>query len=40
MTREEVEALEEAGVNRIVVTLWRSSRDAIPALEEFAERLL
>jgi probable F420-dependent oxidoreductase len=40
ITRDEVEALEEAGVNRIVVTLWRSSRDAIGALEAFAERLL
>lgn len=37
ITRAEVEELEEAGVDRIVVTLWRASRDAIPALEEFAE---
>lgn len=39
MTRAEVEELEEAGVNRIVVTLWRASREAIPALEEFAGRV-
>ena len=40
LTRAEAEALEEAGVDRIVVTLWRSSRDALPALESFAERML
>ena len=39
ITRAEVEELEEAGVNRVVVTLWRASRDAIPALEEFADRV-
>ncbi len=39
ITREEVAELEEAGVNRIVVTLWRSSRDAIQSMEAFAERV-
>ena len=39
ITREEVAPLEAAGVDRIVVTLGRSSRDAIPGLEAFAARV-
>ncbi len=39
MKREQAAQLVEAGVDRIVTTLWSSSRDAIPALEAFAARV-
>ncbi len=38
ITAGEVREREELGVQRLVVKLWTSTRDAIPALEGFRER--
>jgi probable F420-dependent oxidoreductase len=37
---DEVRRLEEAGVDRLVVLLWERTRDAVPNLGRFAERVL
>jgi probable F420-dependent oxidoreductase len=38
--REEADAFAEAGVTRLVVAPWRRSREAMEAMERFAERMM
>lgn len=40
LTVDDVQRFEEVGVDRLVIQLYRSSKDAIPNLERFAENVL
>ncbi|MCC6383091.1 MAG: LLM class F420-dependent oxidoreductase [Dehalococcoidia bacterium] len=40
VTPDELARYAEVGVDRVVVSLWRSSKDALPNLERFAETTL
>ncbi|MFN0096912.1 MAG: LLM class F420-dependent oxidoreductase, partial [Dehalococcoidia bacterium] len=40
LTVDDVRRFEEVGVDRLVIQLYRSSKDAIPNLERFAEAVL
>ena len=39
-TADELERLEAAGVDRVILIPWDRGRDAIPALETYAETVV